>query len=181
MLPPLFLAGDLVIPLLKSTLPCSSSVLLSCSLLLSQALTVLSSFLWSSSSLFLSLYCSSSPKVSLEILQRLYSALELSTTCSPHLSILTASAICLVRAVLKNLAGLRWNDGAPSPPWWSWWCLLMWESSSWFLNPLQCSFPRSYRDLAVSPTYIEGWSSGGLISSLLSPPAPGLHLRQMFS
>ena len=117
----LLLAGDVVTPLPTSMFLMSSSALLLSALLLSQS-SVLSSSLLSSTGAF-HLSSSSSPNVSLQILLLLNSALELSTLSSPHLWMSTASAICLVRAVLKYLTGRRWNEGTPLPPWCIWWCL----------------------------------------------------------
>ena len=74
---------------------------------------------------------------------RVYSPLLLSTLSFPSISILTASEIRRVSAVLRNFKGLKWNEGSLSPPWWGWWCLYMWESSCLFLKSLHCSPPRS--------------------------------------
>ena len=104
----LLLAGDVVTPLPTSMFLISSSALLLLALFLSQSPVLSSSSLSSTGAFHLS--SSSSPSVSLLILLLLNSALELSTLSSPHLCIRTASAICLVRAVLKYCTG-RSNKG----------------------------------------------------------------------
>ena len=111
----LLLEGDILTPLPLPTSR-SSCALLSWILVISHSLV--SSWLpWlisSSSFFFHSL--SSSPRVSLLILLLLNSAFEFRMTSSPHFWMRTASAICLVRALLKYLTGLRWKVGSPSPP-----------------------------------------------------------------
>ena len=111
----LLLEGDILTPLPLPTSR-SSCALLSWILVISHPLV--SSWLpWlisSSSFFFHSL--SSSPRVSLLILLLLNSAFEFRMTSSPHFWMRTASAICLVRALLKYLTGLRWKVGSPSPP-----------------------------------------------------------------
>ena len=147
----LFLDGDFFTPL--STTPMTSCILLSCTRCVSQFLTVLSSSSLSSKIPVVLHFSSSlsSPKVSLEILLLLNSDLELRMMSSPPFWIRTASDICLFSAVEEYLMGLRWNFGSPWPPWWIWWCFRMCESSCFPLKSLQCSTPRSYRLLELSP------------------------------
>ena len=132
--PSLFLDGDLNRPLSQHDID-----LISCSLLflvlsstqswISPLFPCDSSSPWSDGTPGFISFLSSSPKVNLLILLRLNSALLFNNLSSPHLCTSTASRICLVKAVLVNLTGLRWNLGSPTPPWWIRWCLFMWESS----------------------------------------------------
>ena len=118
----LFLAGDLAMPLSRFTLQPNSCILLKFVLSPSQDLTLSSISFLSSSSPTISVLnplfsiLSSTFKVNLPIVQRLYSPLLLRTMSSPSLCITTASYICLVSAVLRNVTGLRWNFGS-CPPW----------------------------------------------------------------
>ena len=123
---------------------------------------------------------SSSSTTSLGMWQRLYSAREFKMfPAPPLLLILTASLICLLRAVLWELTTLNRNLGG-SPTCTRAWCFTMWLFLSCFTASPQCSFARSWMLLLLSPTYRLGAPFLGLSSSPLLV-APGLHSRQMLS
>lgn len=111
----LFLAGDITSPLSR-LMACPTSSALLTTILFDSHLLILSSSTLEYKVLLLSFLVLSSPSVSLPILHLLYSPFELRTMSSPSRWILTASHSCLVRAVPRNLIGLRWNFGSSCPP-----------------------------------------------------------------